>query len=134
VSHFAPAASVDRSAAVNATAPDRDTAAIDRATTIIAGATRRIGIIAARLPIATVGDASAAIDTAPIDGAASIDPTTTIDPATTVNPAPSIDGSTPVGAAPASDCRHQRTSNSGIGEDRFRLHDRGDGLRWLRYK
>ena len=129
VSHFAPTASVDRSAAVNATAPDRDTAAIDT-TAIVPSCAWRIGIVAAGLPIAASRPIiyPATNHTSPIDGAASIDP------AAAVNTPSSIDGSTPVNASPASDCRHQRIRFGGIGDGRMRLHDRGDGLRWLRNK
>jgi hypothetical protein len=106
-----------------------DATAID-STGIISSRAWRIGIVAAGLPIAASGPV---IDPA-TDHTATIDGATPIDPATAVYPAPPIDGSAPVDAAPASHGRHQRTRIGGIGDDRFRLHDRGDGLRWLRYK
>src|SRR4029079_15911783 len=72
---------------------------------------------------------TAAIDTAAID-ATTIDPTTAVHPASVDAPA-SVHGSTPV-SAPASDCGDQRIRAKPMRKHQMRLHDRGDGLGWLR--
>jgi hypothetical protein len=133
--HSFSAAPIDRSPAVNATSPVGDTTAIDHATaidsTIVTSCAWRIGRVSTRLPIAAIISAGGAVPQPATNHTPSIDRAASIDPATAVDATPSVYGSTPVGAAPASDCRHQRIPDSGTGDDRMRLPDRADGLRWL---